>query len=306
MKFKELIEKHTTGLRDTKARRVLNTSNKTANITASEIENGIEIETLEKLNVPFYLYGGQITIHGNLPDFQKNTVNGYQSIFKNKNGSIGIKYTAIDGTKKSIISKALCYCKKGNFSYQSDSQETLLVKSVKTREDAIKELSNFPECYVGSKYGIIGMYGGIYVVIDIRAVYHRDLFKLIGYITDREIDSKDKYEKVKREYREKRKKEAEQFRIESEKRDERIKKNRAAFIKKVKAEGELVSKITEEGHYAIIKSDIPRRINVRKYGNTLKYQTSFREHQSYLKTKTLRGPNWSSFIKNADIYKVKP
>ncbi len=88
---------------DSKARRVLNVSSQNANITAEEIEKGVTIEKLASINVPVFAYQTQITIHGTLPDLQNNYVQNYKSIIKNQNGSIGVKYNAIDAEKKKLM-----------------------------------------------------------------------------------------------------------------------------------------------------------------------------------------------------------
>lgn len=91
------------------------TLNRNSKVTISkeilnDIENnGITSEQLEeligkyKLNV--FFYKGQITVHG---DFDKlldnNYIYSYKFLIKNKNKSLGIKYTAIDLKKKQQLS----------------------------------------------------------------------------------------------------------------------------------------------------------------------------------------------------------
>jgi len=89
--------------RDEKARRVSNIApDALAAITAEALENGVTIEELETLNVPVLYYSTQLTIHGKLPDFNPAArPAGYKAIFRNGNGSIGVKYIAIDAAKKS-------------------------------------------------------------------------------------------------------------------------------------------------------------------------------------------------------------
>ena len=106
MTFKEVFDKKELVNRDTKARRRVNVSSAAASVTAEQIEAGITIEAIENIGVPVFLYGGQITIHGKLPGFESDRVLGYKSIFQNGNGSIGVKYIAIDGEKKALISTA--------------------------------------------------------------------------------------------------------------------------------------------------------------------------------------------------------
>lgn len=90
--------------RDSVARRRTNTSMTTANITAAELEKGVTIEALESLNVPVYRYGTQVTIHGILPDIAAGAMPaGYKSVLKNGNGTVGVRYVGIDGTKKRLL-----------------------------------------------------------------------------------------------------------------------------------------------------------------------------------------------------------
>lgn len=101
MKLGEKLDQ-ITGKRDTLARRVLNTAPDTlANITADQIMRGVTLEELERVNVPVYRYDTQVTIHGIIPGVNPGnklcTVNG--------NGSIGVRYAAIDAAKKRILSR---------------------------------------------------------------------------------------------------------------------------------------------------------------------------------------------------------
>lgn len=94
--------------RDDKARRVSNVAPDTiANVTADTLENGITLEALESLNVPVLRYAGQVTIHGRLPEFNQDArPGGYKAVFLNGNGSVGVRYIAIDAEKKLLIQRA--------------------------------------------------------------------------------------------------------------------------------------------------------------------------------------------------------
>jgi hypothetical protein len=91
--------------RDYKARRVSNVAPSTrANITAEELESGVTLERLDALNVPVLRYSGQVTIHGLPPDFDANArPGGYKAVVKNGNGSVGVRYGAIDAGKKALL-----------------------------------------------------------------------------------------------------------------------------------------------------------------------------------------------------------
>lgn len=67
-----------------------------------EIDNGITSEFLNKILPEIYIYRTQITIHGIFPE-QINPYEQYKLVFRNKNGSIGVRYNAIDLEKKRRI-----------------------------------------------------------------------------------------------------------------------------------------------------------------------------------------------------------
>ena len=57
MNKETITDKEYIGVKDKKARRRVNVSSKQANITASEIESGVTLETLQSLNVPVFQSG---------------------------------------------------------------------------------------------------------------------------------------------------------------------------------------------------------------------------------------------------------
>ena len=127
---KDTIEKIYAAPRDYLAKRKLNTAPKTqANINLSDIEqNGLTLESAKNLNVPIYRYKTQITLHGVWPDDSTGYCFGYKHIVKNKNGSIGVRYAAIDGLKKQALRKIARF---STFSGCQNSQGTYFVKSFK-------------------------------------------------------------------------------------------------------------------------------------------------------------------------------
>lgn len=66
------------------------------------VENGCSFETLEKLakGFPICKYQTQITVHGIFDDPSTRCVGFYVNLTKNKNKSLGIRWTAIDHEKK--------------------------------------------------------------------------------------------------------------------------------------------------------------------------------------------------------------
>ena len=180
-------------LHDNKARRVLNTApNKQADITIDELENGVTIERLESLTVPVYQYGTQITIHGifkNIPDDLR--VHGYKSIILNGNESLGVKYVAIDGDKKNLLSKVARYAERDKrWTIHIDSQGCEAYKmfhssnSDDDKQKTIKCYKSAPDnLYIGAKRAVSLMYGGYAVIISIGAIYKNNVWPLIMALT---------------------------------------------------------------------------------------------------------------------------
>ena len=180
--------------KDTKARRVLNVApDCVANITADTLEAGVTLEALEAVNVPVFRYGGQVTIHGKLPEFNPDSrPGGYKAVFRNQNGSIGVKYCAIDADKKKLIARA---CRmKGEFSSNATSQgfevsqcffvhnesERLAVKAA-----TLAALKALPVGrFFGSAYAFSLMYGAGYgIAANIGAIPVAELWPLITELT---------------------------------------------------------------------------------------------------------------------------
>ena len=182
------------GIKDNKARRRANTSTQTANITAVELEKGVTIEKLESVNVPIYRYGTQVTIHGKLPDFCNSYINGYKSIFKNQNGSIGVKYTAIDGAKKKTILRVdrLTECR---MSPQINSNGFHFVKSIanettaQTVETGRAFVKSIPDCFAGHKQLLRGQWGDLFVAVSLSSIYEKDLYKFLDWLTFGKVTS---------------------------------------------------------------------------------------------------------------------
>lgn len=178
--------------RDEKARRVLNSAPDTvANITAEELERGVTLEALEALNVPVYRYGGQVTIHGVLPDFNPSArPGGYKAVFRNGNGSIGVKYSAIDTAKKELIAKVARVSQSG---WQANSNASGFelsrafyvrdeTKREEVKQQAIAALRSIPvNLFFGGAYAGCLAYGaGYYVSAYIGAISESDVWPFIS------------------------------------------------------------------------------------------------------------------------------
>lgn len=182
--------------RDDKARRVSNVAPDTvANITADELENGVSLERLETLNVPVLRYSTQVTIHGILPAFNPEArPGGYRAVFKNGNGSVGVKFSAIDAEKKAIITRAAqAVAKSCDWHTYSNSNgfsvNRYFVISDETQREAQKAatLAALRAIPVNLFYGSVGAfalaYGAGYgVSITFGAIPAADLWEFISVI----------------------------------------------------------------------------------------------------------------------------
>ncbi len=105
------------------------------------IEDGVtseELETFTKSGLLIFKYRTQITIHGVFGELQKHYIGGYKNLFQNKNGSIGVKYGAIDESKRKRLAEKLRYA---GFSYLRNSSDHCfeITKSVnKDNFEAVK------------------------------------------------------------------------------------------------------------------------------------------------------------------------
>jgi hypothetical protein len=186
---RELLSRYDCGATDDKARRVLNVSGQVANITAAEIEAGVTLERLQSLNVPVFRYHTQITIHGQLPDFDTSIKqNGYKSVFRNGNGSIGVRYVAIDAEKKRTLTHAAQHtAKPATLAALMDSQGLQLQHLFGDKAEAVaaaEELRGLAPLFIGNvacfTVSMFGIIRGYAVVATISAIPADSLWPLIS------------------------------------------------------------------------------------------------------------------------------
>jgi hypothetical protein len=65
------------------------------------------IEALQAKGTPIFKYKTQLTVHGLFPDDVVTRVGGYKNVAINENGSMGIRYNAIDFDKKKRLMESL-------------------------------------------------------------------------------------------------------------------------------------------------------------------------------------------------------
>lgn len=179
-------------LHDDKARRVLNTApSMRADITAAELaEAGVTIERLEALRVPVYSYATQITIHGTFPEAIPYGVGGYKNLVRNGNGSLGVRYSAVDMGKKRTLEAVSRYAKTG-WHVSITSSDCQCFKMFYPNHEAGETLetakaaalacykSTPDHLYIGGKWAGSLLWGaGYVVVIELGAIYERHVWEL--------------------------------------------------------------------------------------------------------------------------------
>lgn len=77
-----------------------------------EVENGCTIETLERIaaDFPICKYKTQITIHGKFPPLLIDRIGGYKNLVRNKNKSVGVRWSAIDHEKRARLFRIAHIC----------------------------------------------------------------------------------------------------------------------------------------------------------------------------------------------------
>ena len=183
-----------------------------AGIDADTIDKGITLEQLGGLNVPVFRYQTQITIHGGFPGLDQGSilVCGYKSLIINKNGSLGVKYRAIDAAKKRLLAKCVSLGDTPYSVYQ-DSQGYALESMTECTQEALERLQALSKAFpdnliVGRKqlYKASTLYGTYLVLsIQIDAIPQSGLWELISHVTgigsQSELDSILAIEQAKRD-----------------------------------------------------------------------------------------------------------
>ena len=136
-----------------------------------QLEDGCTIETLEKIasSFPIFKYRTQITIHGHFPELETSRVGYYTNLFKNENGSLGVRYSAIDAEKKERLANILKYTW---YSKKTSSSFTLSKCKRVERNEVAGAVESFRKeaerinlnLFVGSVYTTVTPLWGMYYV----------------------------------------------------------------------------------------------------------------------------------------------
>lgn len=160
--------------------RLLRSNVKLTDREVERIDSGeLSIEDLEALvarKAKVFKYGTQITIHAGFPREVAGRVNGYAYLVNNRNGSVGVRYGAIDEAKRRHIYRYLCY---EGFRYDKNSSRHgfVLSKSFTGKAGAMEYIAALKTMYDYDALrrlisGSIDIYGGVwwgmyYVMLDI-------------------------------------------------------------------------------------------------------------------------------------------
>jgi hypothetical protein len=164
----------------------------------------LSIEDLDRLfakKARIFRYRTQITIHAVFPREVESRVNGYAHLTNNKNGSVGVRYGAIDESKRRRLSRFLTY---EGFLYVRDSSHHDFIhsKTFSDREEALGYIAELKSKYdYGALrsliYGNIDIYGyaawGRYyvqLVITVNAIPEKNIpefLRLLGCKSEEEI-----------------------------------------------------------------------------------------------------------------------
>lgn len=187
------------------AKNITNKSGKVIDFeTLQSIENsGVTSEQLQNLGVPVFKYKTQITIHGLFPELQNNYLAGYKSIFQNKNLSIGVKYTAVDYTKKKYIFELVRFACEG-WKVQRNSSDFYIYKTsamFHTKADYLQHLAELQQQAqkIDTKlfWGTVNvflsqsLFGGYFLVlaVNIGGVLLKNVNAVIENITGQSVQS---------------------------------------------------------------------------------------------------------------------
>ena len=198
--------------------------NNVANVQVSQsildkIEAGLTIEELDNIadGLPVFKYKTQITIHGIFPEVGSGYVSGYKSVFQNKNKSIGVRYTAIDESKRQTLRDTLSlfgwsYTKNSServFRWFTQAHNSEQIKKAKETIDNMTAGINRDLFYGGvSVYLAEAPIFGTIVVADlyIQSIYEKDIPALLAsmnltpeVVAIRRKELQDRFDKRKRE-----------------------------------------------------------------------------------------------------------
>lgn len=190
------------------------------------VENGCSYETLLQLanGYPVCKYQTQITVHGIFNDLKTRQVGAYVNLCKNKNQSLGIRWSAIDYDKKNKLFANICTVDRA-WHVVKNSQQFYIEQVVRAKDqnEYYRTLAAFKQkaasidtsLFTGSvsAYGMADQFGRIFVVLTVvvNCFPLQNMQKITENITGKDaafISSalkadEEKRMKLKKEYEEK-------------------------------------------------------------------------------------------------------
>lgn len=244
---------------DADTRHKLNLSTQTPSLDLARIEaTGVSLEELATCETPVCYYKTQVTIHGAFPDFTARycKATSYQSLIQNQNGSIGIRWIAVDGEKKKTLRQA-CLFGKGLWRGNSNSTETWF--------SIVKPLSALPELQAIAKtiprnlfFGNVSLcraplYGLAFLEIDVAAIPQAGFWALAGFLAG--IASREEYQALQADEEAKHKAEEEERQHKREVEKAQAENQHKAFVAAMSTNG--LREVTPQAgkHYVrVVKS----------------------------------------------------
>lgn len=273
---KDIYESHNVDKRKKVNRSDKTISEQTLNVVRNE---GITSEMLNELDVPVFKYLTQITIHGDWEGLQRNTIGGYKWLFTNQNGSLGVKYNAIDFDKKKRIYEALQHV---GWRVRKTSNEFYAFKTAEVAGNKRKALDNGRELInqakkINTDYFIGGVQANLlharfigYVVelrLSVNAIYDKDVKRLIENVTDKTVEE---IQQIKEEKERKREQERLEQQREWDRKAKRAEERRKKLREKLDNHGRLehMDEVLDDGFYIEIDvsdfspdTDYPFKVN---------------------------------------------
>jgi predicted GIY-YIG superfamily endonuclease len=168
-----------------------------------------DLESLVARKAKIFRYRTQITLHAGFPREVANSVNGYAYLVNNKNGSVGIRYGAIDEVKRRHLMRYLVHegfhYNKNSTAHEfvltqrfSDKEEAVeYIISLKTRYDypALRRLINGSINISGGAY--CGMYY-VFLTVNINAIRKENIQPFLSLMHCRSEEEVERIEEEKR------------------------------------------------------------------------------------------------------------
>lgn len=230
-------------------------------IEAGEVTSKFILELSKKL--PVFTYKTCITIHGNLPDIQRQYIGSYKNLIQNKNGSLEVRYSGIDTNLKKQIAR---YIAPYNWSKKEDSTNGIYFEKctrTSNKAEALSILDTYKQeverfrvngllaKIYASGYCYFGIY---YIFLTIcPLLIEADAINIASDIANVTVEQLEADEQARQQAEQKRNEEAEAARLKREQ-DNQLRKQR---------EAEERQKLIGTNSFAIANSYDNKRIYLR-------------------------------------------